>query len=696
MTDAAALPASALSEDQAKAELARLALEIGFHNKAYYQNDAPEISDADYDQLRRRNGAIEQRFPNLKRADSPSDKVGAPVTDGFAKVRHSRPMLSLGNAFNEADVADFLAGIARFLKLPDDAPIAIVAEPKIDGLSAALRYENGIFVQGATRGDGEVGEDITANLRTVNDIPQNLAGDPPNILELRGEVFMSHAAFAELNRQQAAAGRPEYANPRNAAAGSLRQLDAAVTASRQLSFRAYAWGQISALPSTTHAGVLAAMKDWGFQVQGHKICASVAEMMAYHAESEAGRGALPYDIDGIVYKVDRLDWQDRLGAASRSPRWAIAHKFAAEQAQTLVEGIDIQVGRTGKLTPVARLRPVTVGGVVVSNATLHNEDYIAEKHIRVGATVLVQRAGDVIPQVLEVVKPGPVPFEFPTNCPACGALAVRDEGEVDWRCGGGLTCEAQAVERLRHFVSRNAFDIEGLGEKQISAFHDAGVVEEPAHIFRLQERIEEKDRKPLRDWEGWGETSAANLFAAIEERRGIALDRLIYSLGIRHVGQGNAKLLARRYETKENFEAAVFGDSLEELLDVDGIGGKVAKALLAFFADDHNKSVWTALVKELQVQDMARAAATSPVAGQTLVFTGTLEMTSRAEAKARAEAMGAKVSGSVSAKTDMVIAGAAAGSKLKKAQALGVKVIDEAEWLALIGAPAGQLGEEAS
>ena len=695
MNDTATLPIDELSEDQARRELQRLAFEIAFHNKAYYQNDAPAISDADYDQLRQRNSAIEARFPNLTRADSPSQQVGAPVADGFAKVRHSRPMLSLGNAFDEADVADFLASIGRFLKLPDDAPIAIVAEPKIDGLSAALRYENGAFVQGATRGDGEVGEDITANLRTIGDIPQSIIG-APDVFEVRGEVFMSHAAFAELNRQQVAAGRPEYANPRNAAAGSLRQLDAAITESRQLSFRAYAWGEVSALPADTHDGVLAAMEGWGFQVQAHEICLNVAEMTAFHARMEAGRSELPYDIDGIVYKVDRLDWQDRLGAASRSPRWAIAHKFAAEQAQTLVEGIDIQIGRTGKLTPVARLKPVTVGGVVVSNATLHNEDYIAEKDIRVGATVLVQRAGDVIPQVLEVVKPGSKPFEFPSTCPACGANAVRDEGEVDWRCGGGLTCEAQSVERLRHFVSRNAFDIEGLGEKQISAFHDAGVVEAPAHIFRLRERIAELGGKPLREWEGWGETSADNLFAAIEDRREIALDRLIFALGIRHVGQGNAKLLARRYETLRDFEAAVFGDSLEELLDIDGIGEKVAKALLAFFADDHNKSVWTALVRELRVQDMERADTASPVAGQTLVFTGTLERTSRAEAKARAEALGAKVSGSVSAKTDMVIAGVAAGSKLKKAQALGVKVIDEAEWLALIGAPAEEMGEEAT
>ena len=690
------IAAADLDEGQAKKELARLAFEIKFHDKAYHKNDAPEISDGDYDALRRRNDAIEAAFPGLIRADSPSLRVGGTLADGFSKVRHARPMLSLGNAFNETDVADFLAGIARFLKLPEGEPIAVVAEPKIDGLSAALRYEHGKFVQGATRGDGEVGEDITSNLRTIGDIPQFIDG-APDVFEVRGEVFMTHDAFAALNRQQLAAEKTVYANPRNAAAGSLRQLDTAVTAARNLSFRAYAWGETSALPSETQAGVLAAMTDWGFKVQAHAVCATVAELVAYHGEMEAGRAARPYDIDGIVYKVDRLDWQQRLGAASRSPRWAIAHKFAAEQAQTLVEAIDIQVGRTGKLTPVARLTPVTVGGVVVSNATLHNEDYIAEKEIRVGATVLVQRAGDVIPQVLAVVKPGAAPFVYPTHCPICGSLAVREEGEVDWRCGGGLNCQAQAVERLRHFVSRNAFDIEGLGEKQIAAFYGAGLVKTPADIFMLRERLgtpekttetppEKPPETPLRDWEGWGETSAQNLFEAIDERRVIALDRLIFALGIRHVGHGNGRLLARRYETLAAFEAAMAPDNLEELLDVDGIGGKVAEALLAFFADDANRAAWDALVNQLDVQDMERAATTSPVAGQTLVFTGTLEQTSRAEAKARAEALGAKVSGSVSAKTDLVIAGAAAGSKLKKAESLGVKVIDEAGWLDLIGA----------
>ncbi len=684
MSDPGGGPVGELDEDQAKAELARLAMEIKFHDIAYYRSDAPEISDADYDRLRQRNAAIEERFPALKRLDSPSQSVGAPLTDGFTKVRHARPMLSLGNAFDEADVADFLAGIGRFLKLAAEEPIAIVAEPKIDGLSAALRYENGIFVQGATRGDGEVGEDITANLRTIDDIPRVIAG-APDIFEVRGEVFMTHAAFADLNREQVAAGRAEYANPRNAAAGSLRQLDAAITASRNLSFRAYAWGQVSTLPSDTQGGVLAAMAAWGFQVQEHEICRGVGELMVFHGAMEAGRAERPYDIDGIVYKVDRLDWQERLGAASRSPRWAIAHKFAAEQAQTVVEEIDIQVGRTGKLTPVARLKPVTVGGVVVSNATLHNEDYIAEKQIRVGAVVLVQRAGDVIPQVLEVIEPGLEAFQFPKACPACGAPAVRDEGEVDWRCGAGLTCEAQAVERLRHFVSRNAFDIEGLGEKQIRAFYEARVIRAPADIFTLRAR-DGQGHEPLREWEGWGETSAGNLFEAIDERRTVPLDRLIFALGVRHVGQGNGRLLARRYETLAHFEAAMSPDHLEELLDIDGIGETVARALIDFFADDQNRAVWDDLVAQLQVQDMERADTSSPIAGQTLVFTGTLEQTSRAEAKARAEAMGAKVSGSVSAKTDLVIAGEAAGSKLKKAQSLGVKVIDEAGWLALVGA----------
>ena len=671
-----------LTKEQAERELARLDLEIRHHDTAYHQNDAPDISDADYDRLHHRNDAIEARFPDLSLADSPSNRVGAPLAQGFSKIRHIRPMLSLGNAFKQDDVADFLAGIARFLKLPKGKLVAVVAEPKIDGLSAALRYENGLFVQGATRGDGEVGEDITANLRTIKDIPQTIVG-APEIFEVRGEVFMNHDVFAALNRRQVGAGQTEYANPRNAAAGSLRQLDPTITASRKLSFRAYAWGDVSKLPSDTQAGVLAAMAGWGFKVQEHRVCTAVDELMAFHSAMAAGRHERPYDIDGIVYKVDRLDWQERLGVASRSPRWAIAHKFAAEQAQTLVEDIDIQVGRTGKLTPVARLTPVSVGGVVVSNATLHNEDYITEKDIRVGALVLVQRAGDVIPQVLEVVEPGDEPFVYPTACSICGSPAVREEGEVDWRCSGGLTCPAQAVERLRHLVSRNAFDIEGLGERQIAAFFEAGLIKTPADIFKLRGRLEGGDN-PLMDWEGWGETSARNLFDAIDQSRDIPLDRLIFALGIRHVGQGNGRLLARRYQTLAGFEAAMTPDHLNELLDIDGIGDKVAEALLAFFTDGQSRSAWFDLVTQLNVQDMARADTSSPIAGQTLVFTGTLEHTSRAEAKARAESLGANVSGSVSAKTDLVIAGEAAGSKIRKARSLGVKVVDEAGWLNLI------------
>jgi len=684
MTSQGLIAITELTNEQAKSELASLASKIRHHDFAYHQNDAPEISDSDYDLLRQRNDAIEAHFPDLIRWDSPRNRVGFPSALGFSKIKHSRPMLSLGNAFHKEDVVDFLAGISRYLKFGQDELVSLVAEPKIDGLSAALHYENGRFVKGATRGDGDVGEDITANLRTIKDIPKTIDG-APEIFEVRGEVFMTHQEFAALNRRQAIEGQAEYANPRNAAAGSLRQLDPRITASRNLSFRAYAWGDVSELPSNTQAGVLGAMAGWGFKVQEHRVCTNVDELMAFHSVMEAGRNELPYDIDGIVYKVDRLDWQERLGVASRSPRWAIAHKFAAEKAKTLVEDIRIQVGRTGKLTPVARLKPITVGGVVVSNATLHNEDYITEKNIRVGAIVLIQRAGDVIPQVLEVIKPGNEPYIYPTKCPICGSRAEREEGEVDWRCSGGLSCPAQAVERLRHFVSRNAFDIDGLGEKQIAAFFAAHFVKTPSDIFKLREHLE-AGPNALMTWEGWGEISAQNLFEAIDQRRDISLDRLIFSLGIRHVGLGNSRLLARRFETLSNFEAAMTPGNLDELLEIDGIGLKVAEALLAFFADEQSRSAWVDLVAQLNVLDMEEADTTSPIAGQTLVFTGALEHTSRAEAKSRAELLGAKVSGSVSAKTDLVIAGEDAGSKLKKAKSLGVKVVDEAGWLNLIGA----------
>ncbi len=695
MSETAAIAVEDLTPEQAAAELARLAAEIAGHDIAYHRNDAPVISDADYDALRRRNARIEARFPDAVRADSPSHAVGAAPATGFAKVAHVRPMLSLDNLFDDGDVDDFLERIRRFLSLEVDTVIDIVAEPKIDGVSASLRYEDGRLVQGATRGDGRIGEDITRNLRTIAAIPHELPAGAPRRIEIRGEVFMSRDAFLALNAAQEAADRAPFANPRNAAAGSLRQLDHRITAGRNLGFHAYAWGEVDALPADTQWGVLEAFTAWGFAVQpATRRSRGREEMIAFHREIEAARASLAYDIDGIVYKVDRLDWQARLGQASRAPRWAAAHKFAPEQAQTVVEEIDIQVGRTGALTPVARLQPVTVGGVVIANATLHNEDYIREKDIRVGDTVVVQRAGDVIPQVLSVVagaRPADsVGFVYPDHCPVCGSAAVRPEGEAIRRCVGGLTCSAQAVERLRHFVSRDAFDIEGLGDKQIRAFYADGLVTAPADIFTLAARDAAADGA-LAKREGWGETSAANLFQAIEARREIGLDRLIYSLGIRHIGQGNARLLARHHGDLASFLAACEaaapreGAAYEALLAIDGIGAIVADALLDFLAELANRAALDELADQLEVQAVAAPAATadSPVAGKTLVFTGKLEATSRNEAKARAEAMGAKVSSAVSNKTDLVVAGPGAGSKLKKAEELGIEVIDEAAWLEL-------------
>jgi len=690
-------PVDGLSESEARDELAALAEEIAEHDRRYHQQDAPTISDAAYDELRRRNLAIEARFPALVRDDSPSHRVGAPVAEGFKEVTHARQMLSLSNVFDDDDVGDFLDRIRRFLNLPAEEPIEVVAEPKIDGLSASLRYVDGRFVQGATRGDGTVGEDITQNLRTITDIPGRLPDDAPRLFEIRGEVYMPHDSFFDLNQRQEAAGRQLYANPRNAAAGSLRQLDSRITASRNLRFYAYAWGEVAALPADTQWQVLQSMADWGFKVQERaKLCAGLDDMLAYYRDIEAERAGFPYDLDGIVYKVNRLDWQDRLGQVSRSPRWATAHKFPAEKALTRVNGIDIQVGRTGKLTPVARLEPVTVGGVVVSNATLHNADYIVEKDIRVGDTVRIQRAGDVIPQVLEVVDADRegrgAAYDFPTECPICHSHAVREEGEADTRCTAGLICPAQAVERLRHFVARDAFDIEGLGEKQIRAFFDAGLVREPADIFTLATRDGQNDQK-LEAWEGWGETSVANLFAAIDRRRDVPLDRLILSLGIRHIGQANARLLARTYQSFDAFRTALAaaqpreGEAYDDLLDIDGIGPAVAEALLDFFAEPHNLEALDRLLPEISVADVeAVSDSGSPVAGKTVVFTGTLEKMTRSEAKARAESLGAKVSGSVSKKTDIVIAGPGAGSKLKKAQEFDVQVLDEDQWIELIGA----------
>ncbi len=700
------LPVDALSREQAENELERLAREIAHHDRLYYHKDAPEIADAEYDLLRRRNEAIETRFPDLVRHDSPSKRIGAGPAEGFAEVRHGTPMLSLANAFGPEDVHEFLSGVRRFLKeLRDDPSIRIelVAEPKIDGLSAAVRYEKGKFVLGATRGDGEVGEDITANLATVVDLPKSLKGyDIPEVIEVRGEVYMRKDDFATLNVSRAAAGEQVYANPRNSAAGSLRQIDPSVTASRKLHFFAYAWGELSEPPGDDYWHFLERLTGWGFSVNPYaKLCPTVDEALALHREVEAERASLPYDIDGVVYKVNRLDWQDRLGMVSRAPRWAIAHKFPAEQAETVLEQIDIQVGRTGALTPVARLKPVTVGGVVVSNATLHNEEEIARKDIRIGDTVVIQRAGDVIPQVVRVIvekRPAKsTPFVFPDHCPRCDSLAVREEGKAVRRCTGGLICPAQAVRRLKHFVSRTAFDIEGLGSKHIDDFWDDHTIKRPGDIFRLHER-----RAELEAREGWGEQSAAKILTAIEARRTIPLDRFIYALGIRQIGEATAKLLARNYESLEKLRAEMIaagkeraaephemkkaekvGDAFAELCNIDGVGFSVADDLIAFFRESHNLGVLDDLARELTIEAVAAPAASSLISGKTVLFTGTLETMTRPEAKARAESLGAKVAGSVSKKTDYVVVGANAGSKAKKAAELSLTTLTEAEWLEL-------------
>jgi len=702
-----------LSEAEAKAELARLAAEIAEHDRRYYGEDAPSISDANYDALRTRNAAIEARFPALKRADSPSERVGAVPAGRFAKIRHAVPMLSLDNAFADDDVREFVARIRRFLGLGAEEEVALTAEPKIDGLSASLRYENRRLVIGATRGDGAVGEDVTANLKTIRDIPKRLPDGAPDVVEVRGEVYLTHAAFRALNEEQQAQGKPVYVNPRNTAAGSLRQLDAAITGSRPLKFFAYAWGEMSVLPAATQMAMVEALAAWGFAVNPlMQRFNTVDEVLGHYREIEAQRALLGYDIDGVVYKVDDLALQKRLGFVSRHPRWAIAHKFPAEKATTVLEDIDIQVGRTGALTPVAKLTPVTVGGVVVANATLHNEDYIkglgrdgepirdAGKDFRIGDTVTIQRAGDVIPQVLDVDlarRPKDArPFEFPTVCPECGSDAVREHnaktGRPDAvrRCTGGLICPAQAAQRLKHFVARDAFDIDGLGAKQIEAFYREGLVAHPSDIFTLAAR-DARSQTKLQDREGWGETSVANLFAAIDERRTIALNRLIYGLGIRHVGEGTAKLLARHFGTFEAFADAAQASSdreseaWAELIGIDGIGDTAAEAIAQFFAEDHNRQEIARLLAEVTPQEAEQAAADTPVAGKTIVFTGSLEQMTRDEAKAMAERLGAKVSGSVSAKTDLVVAGPGAGSKLKKAAELGVTVIDEDGWFKLIG-----------
>ena len=700
-----------LTQAQAAAELKRLAKLIAEHDRRYYQEDKPTVSDAEYDALRHRNDAIEARFPELIREDSPSRHVGAAPTGRFKKVRHAVPMLSLDNAFGEDDVRDFAARIRRFLKLGEDEKIDFTAEPKIDGLSMSLRYEDGELVTAATRGDGAEGEDVTANIRTLHDVPHKLKGrHVPAICEVRGEVYMTKHAFLKLNERQKAAGEQVFANPRNSAAGSLRQKDPKITAARPLGFFAYGWGEMSEMPAKTQSGMVAWFETCGFKTNPlMKLCHSVEELIAFHRKIEEERAELDYDIDGVVYKVDRIDWQERLGFVSRSPRWAVAHKFPAERAMTVLKDIEIQVGSTGALTPVGKLESVGVGGVIVQNVTLHNEDYIKGvggsgevlregRDIRIGDTVIIQRAGDVIPQVVDVVidkRPRSAkPYHFPTKCPcSLHTDVVREEtatGEegARARCTGEFACPYQKIEHLKLFASRRAFDIEGLGEKQIEFFFERGWVKEPADIFTLAER----NRKiRLEDQEGYGETSVRNLFAAIEERRRIALDRFIFALGIRHVGDTTALALARGYGSWEAFHDACLAvtkgdqDAIAEMDALDQIGDTVIQAIAAYFSEGHNRGIVERLTKEVTILDAEKPKRNTAIAGKTVVFTGTLEQMTRDEAKAMAERLGAKVSGSVSKKTDLVVAGPGAGFKLTDAKKHGVKVISEEEWLKLIG-----------
>jgi DNA ligase (NAD+) len=706
------IPVEALSETDAAAELARLAEAIAYHDKRYHEEDAPEISDAAYDALVRRNRAIEARFSELIRSDSPSRRVGAAPATGFRKVKHLRPMLSLENAFSDEEVRDFFAGVRNFIKeLRDDPglPVEVTAEPKIDGLSISLLYEGGEFVRGATRGDGAEGEDVTENLRTIKLLPKRLAGKVPERMEVRGEVYMERADFLAMNAERAAQGEPVFANPRNSAAGSLRQLDVAITASRPLKLFCYALGEVSEIVAETHWAFLDRLRHWHFPVNPKsRLCRTLDDALAFHHEIGEARAQLPYDIDGVVYKINRFDWQARLGMVSRAPRWALAHKFPAERATTQLKSIEISVGRTGVLTPWANLEPVNVGGVIVARATLHNEDEVARKDFRDGDTVVIQRAGDVIPQVVSVVldkRPTPAPRQFSMAakltppggdqpvCPVCGSLALREEGQAAWRCTGGLVCPAQGVERLFHFCSRLAFDIDGLGEKNILFFWELGLLKTPADIFKLEQRDAEAEIH-LKDREGWGEVSSRKLFDAINRRRTISLDRLIYALGIRQVGEATARLLARHYVDFATWRNAMLaaaadpeGEAYQELTNISQIGPSVAEDIIAFVREKHNLEALDDLRAQLRevTPATAQAASNSPLAGKSVVFTGTLEKLTRAEAKARAEAAGANVAGSVSAKTAYVVVGADAGSKAEKAKALGVKILSESEFLALIG-----------
>lgn len=683
-----------LTEEEAKAELEYLALEMAKADIDYYQNDAPTLTDAQYDALKQRNLELEAQFPHLVRADSPSQKIGAPLQSGFGKVLHRFPMLSLGNVFSIEEVEDFIDGVKRFLNIEGD--IAFMCEPKIDGLSFTARYENGRFVQGATRGDGKEGEDITANLRTIRQLPMQLA-DAPDILEIRGEVYMSKADFLALNQKNESEGKKIFANPRNAAAGSLRQLDAAITKERNLSLFAYTWGEVSERVWNSQEDFFKHLAEWGFPTNpNNRLCRNIPEIEAFFANLMQIRASLPYDIDGVVYKVNDIALQERLGFLTRTPRWATAHKFPAEQAQTIVRDIRVQVGRTGALTPVADLEPVNVGGVIVSHATLHNEDEIKRKDIRIGDTVIIQRAGDVIPQIVGVITekrpPDSKEFEFPTVCPQCGAHAVREEDEAVRRCTGGLTCPAQAIERMKHFVSREAFDIEGLGGKIIEDFYHDNILRNPVDIFTLQQRNHGGDDLfsgngglKLEQREGWGQKSVDNLFNAINQRRTISLSRFIYALGIRQVGTATARLIAQNFGNWQSFAQEMEAGEKEKLLAIDGIGESMANDIVEFFKEEHNRQTIKKLLEQVTIEDFVDDVDyNSPIAGKTIVFTGTLEKFTRSEAKAKALSLGAKVAGSVSKNTDYVVVGADAGSKAAKAAELGVAVLSEGEFADLI------------